>query len=106
MPSRAWSFAAADRSSLMVARATRSGDRLGPVTCECAGPAAALRRFALERADRVVGELELVAAAHEQAERPLAGAVVGRRDAELSPQQGDRRFELIPGVALRQGRLD
>ena len=50
---------------------------------------------ALEGAHRVVGELELVALAHEQAERALALAVVAGGARKRRAQQRDRGLELV-----------
>src|SRR4051794_33723937 len=53
---------------------------------------------ALEGADGVVGELELVALAYEHAEGAVALAVVGRRGREAAAQERDGGVQLVLGL--------
>jgi hypothetical protein len=109
------SFAALDRST--AAMRAQSGPRRA-ATCArreavrggaAGGPPRVRRgpllsgRVALEGANRVVGEIELVALAHEQAEGTFAIAVVGGRALEAAAQDGEGRLELLVGVALVEG---
>src|SRR4051794_39962909 len=66
---------------------------------------------ALERADRVVGEFEVVAAASQEPERPLAVAVALRRPPDTRAQDRNGRGQLVMAVAgadrsRRDGGLD
>src|SRR3954452_21190 len=59
-------------------------------------------RLALDGADGVVGELELVAAAHEQSERALALAVGTRRRPQATAEQVDGGGELVVVIGVRR----
>ena len=63
-------------------------------------PASELLVHAGVAAERVVGQLELVALAHEHAKRAVAVARRPRDDREAAPQELERRLELAVVVAL------
>src|SRR5215210_1140090 len=55
---------------------------------------------------RVVGELEVVSLAHEDAQRALAFARGRGHDGEAAPQQRERRLELLLMVLGRECAAD
>src|SRR4029453_6230366 len=64
------------------------------------------RSAALKGAHRLVGQLELVAATHEHAERTLALAVVGGCHADPAAEQRDGGRARLVEVLPAQRRLD